>query len=325
MKKLFLVPLALTLMASCGDDSMPMMDAAADTGTPMASCPVMGEQMGPCCYYKSNADTLDMPEMRVAGVQITTPPSLATIIVTTLLVDALDRELFNWLISTEISGTDATLTTGYGVKNADGTFSFTMGTAPGPGAPDRWDPKVIMGSIAGDTVSAPVLDETLTVPVLDEDGTSVTLELPLRDMTIEMATLTEERSCIGNRLPGGRWTSDEGLLTAFITVEDADAGVLDVPDAGINQSLCTFIANMPATSGSCADMTECPMGYACTDGTCERPMNCVDVPQSEDAWAAKPDSLCEAGGCSQGGCDPATTCNAWFISAGFAAQGVEIN
>ncbi len=312
MKKLFFVLLASTLVMACGDDSAPPMDSGtADTGggdggTVMGTCAFPDEQMGPCCYRKSNADSLDNPTMRVAGVQITTPPSLSTIIVTTLLVDALDRELFNWLIDTEITGTDVTLTTGYGIKNADDSFSFTMGTAPGPGDPNRWDPVIISGSIAGETVSAPVLNETFTVPVLDEDGMTVTLELPLRNMTIEMATLSEERSCIGGRLPGNRWTTDDGLLTAFITVEDADAGVLDVPDAGINTTLCMFTANI---SGE-------------PDGT-----TCAMVDQA--TWPTQPDALCDDAGCTQDPgdgsvCDGSTTCNAWFISAGFAAQGVDI-
>ncbi len=335
MKKLCLMPLVLTLFMGCGDDSSPPSDggtdATVDSAPPMGTCPVPDEQMGPCCYYASNAESLDHPALRVAGVQITTPPSLATIIVTTLLVDSLDRELFNWLIDTEISGTDANITTGYGIKNADGTFSFTMGTAPGPGDANRWDPISISGSIAGEVVSAPVVSETLTVPVLDQDGMNVTLELPLRNMTIEMATLSEDRSCIGQRLPGNRWTSTDGLLTAFITVEDADAGILDVPDAMIHQSLCTFIANMPATAGDCTMPTDCPMGYTCnTDSKCARPDNCLDTPQNDDTWSAKPDALCDTAGCTQDPgdgsvCDPATTCNAWFISAGFAAQGVTIN
>jgi hypothetical protein len=329
MKKLLLVVFALMLAASCGDDSSMPMDGGSDTGT-SSLCPVPGEQMGACCYRESNAANPDTPMMRVAGVEIATPPSLATIVVTSLLVAALDDELFNWLISTEISGTDATITTGYGVKNADGTFSFTMGTAPGPGDPNRWDPVTITGSIAGETVSAPELNQTLTVPVLDEDGTTVTLELPLRNMSITMATLSEDRSTIGSRLPGGRWTSDQGQLQAYITVEDADAGILDVPDAMIYQSLCTFIANMPAEGGDCAAPTDCTTGYDCVEGTCTRPANCVDVAQSEDEWASKPDSLCDTSGCTQDPgdgsvCDPGTTCNAWFISAGFAAQGVTIN
>jgi hypothetical protein len=44
-----------------------------------------------------------------------------------------------------------------------------------------------------------------------------------------------------------------------------------------------------------------------------------------------PDSVCTLGTCTFGGCTPSRTwpplgasCNSWQISAGFAAQGVEI-
>jgi len=313
MKKLLLIPtiLAMSLSMGCGDDGTPTDtgpgDAATDTAPPPNNCPFGEAQTEPCCYRSSNAANLDNPQLRVSGVQLTSPPSLSTIVVTALLTQSLDDELFNWLIEADITGTDVAITTGYGIKNADDTFSFTMGTAPGPGDANRWNPVIAAGTIAGESVSAPELNETFTVPVLNEDGSEVTLELPLRNLTLNMADLTEDRSCVGERVLGGRWLTDSGALQAYITVEDADAGLLIVEDAGINTTLCMFTANI--------------MGEP--DGT-----TCADVAQ--DTWPTQPDALCEPAGCSQDPgddsvCDPATTCNAWFLQAGFAAQGVVIS
>jgi hypothetical protein len=164
---------------------------------------------------------------------------------------------------------------------------------------------MVAGTISDETVSAPVLNETFTVPVLNEDGSEVTLELPLRDMTLEMANLSEDRSCVGMRV-GRNWVTTAGSLNAYITVADADAGVLNVPDAGINTTLCLFTANisMPPAGSTCADF-----------------------PQAE--WPVQPDALCDVAGCAQDPgdnsvCDPNSTCNAWYLAAGFAAQGVSI-
>jgi hypothetical protein len=312
MKKTCLLALVVSLAGfGCGDDGGGADTGtpdAGDTGTPMGSCYFGDEQSPPCCYRTSNADRLDSPALRVSGVQLSTPPSLSSIIVTQLLVDALNEELFNWLILAEVSGTTAEITTGYGEKNADSSFSFTMGSASPPGDPDRWNPVTVTGAIDGETVSTPVLDSTFTVPVLTEDGSAVQLELPLRNLSVTMATLTEERSCVGVTQPGGRWDTSQGRVTAYITTVDADAGRLQVPEAGIDTTLCLFTANIPMS----------------TEGE-----SCFNVDQAE--WDIQPDALCpDDSACQQDPgdgsvCDPATTCNAWYIDAGFAAQGVTIS
>lgn len=305
-----LIALALPFAAACGDDSTSVTDSgvatdsATDSATPPSRCTFPDEQSDPCCQRASNADRLDAPELRISGLTLSQPPSLSTIIVGQLLINALNDDLFNWLITANITGTTAEIVTGFGQKNADATFSFTVDAAPEPGDPSRWNPVMMAGSMDGETLSAPELTETFTVPIFTEDGTTVQLELPLRNMTLTMATFSEDRSCIGATQPGGRWDVSQGALQAYITVEDADAGRLFVEDAGIDTTLCMFTANMPTEPGTCAD-----------------------YPQAD--WSVKPDSLCDAGGCTldtgDGAiCDPATTCNAWFLVAGFASQGVEI-
>jgi hypothetical protein len=279
----------------------------ADGGPIVVNCPTTApmreEMMGACCFRTSNADRLDMPELRLAGVRITAPGSLSSPIVAGLLSAAFDAELFNWLLRFEVTGTDVTVTTGYGQRNADGTFSFTMGAAPAPGPTDRWDPVTAMGTIAGETITVPALNGTITTPVFQEDGTTLQLELPIRNLELEMATLTAERSCIGRRAASGYVTSD-GALSGYITVEDADAGMLMVGET-VNTTLCMFTAGLTGDEF---------MG-----------MTCADV--SRDMWpmANRPDSLCDGTGCTQGSCDPATDCNAWRIEAGFAAQGVTVS
>ncbi len=184
-----------------------------------------------------------------------------------------------------------------------------MGAAPTDtgGDANRWDPITLNGTITGDAVSAPTYDGTLTVPVFDTmDPTLLVLELPLKSLTIDMACLAEDRSCVGAR-SGSQYRTNGGHLSGYITVTDADAGHLDVSlgTVSINTTLCMYIAGMSAM-----------------------PDTCADYPQS--TWAVQPDSMCDATSC-QGNtpgttdvCDPATTCNAWKIVGGFAAQGVEI-
>src|SRR5687768_16128203 len=55
-------------------------------------------QMGACCWRASNAGRLNAPELRMAGLSVSAPPSLTSPIVGSLISAALDEERFNWLL-----------------------------------------------------------------------------------------------------------------------------------------------------------------------------------------------------------------------------------
>lgn len=150
-----------------------------------------------------------------------------------------------------------------------------------------------MGTMNGEVLTTPTLTDYFTIPIYAND-TDVLLELPIRGFEINMATLTDSRTCVGTR--GARaWDTNAGAMSAYLTVEETTAA--NIP--ALMSSLCQLIAGL---SG---------MG------------NCDAVAQ--DTWPTKPDSLCmPSGACTMGGCDPATDCNAWKLTGGLAAQGVEI-
>ena len=302
------------LGAGCGDDATvgdagprpdAMVDAVTtDTGPLPTSCP-SGDAipdregfMGPCCYRKSNAGDLANPELRLAGVSITSPTSLGNPIISAALAAALDEERFNWLI--KIAGADAdgevTIDTGFGFRDPGPTYRFANNDAPAAGGdPARWNPLMAMATITGESISAPPLMGSFTVPIIEEDGTSVVLELPLQNLSLQMLTLSEDRSCVGVRRPTSYSTMD-GSLTTYITVADSLVGRVMLPP--IDTSLCNVIAGQPT-----------------------EPMRCETEPQ--EMWAVPPDSMCLGGTCTAGACAVAE-CNAWQIVGGFAAHGVEI-
>jgi len=299
--------LAALALGACGDDDMPPgTDGGVDGGISCpATAPGRGEMLPPCCYRVSNADRLDAPELRMAAFIISEPASLSDAVVTAVLANALDSEHFNWLLRAEITGTDASITTGFGVRSCpamggdscpgDSTFAFdTAGDYP---------PVTFAGSLDGETLSAPRLDQAFTVPIFEEDGSTVLLTLPLNNMQLARALLSEDRTCVGARR--GRNYMTDGEISAFITVEAAKVGRL-VVGTTLDTTLCGLIRG-ETTPG----------------------VTCDDAPQSE--WTHQPDALCEGtpATCTQDPgdgslCDASTTCNAWFVQATFAAQGVEI-
>ena len=331
----------------CGDDDGGGTDAGTgDAGAPMVNCPEAAPEresmMGACCYRVSNADRSDAPEFRVTGLRLTSPSTLGNPLVLGALAGFLDAELFNWLIAMDVTGTDVTIQTGYGERAADGTFAFVDGTAPMPGDVNRWNPIETAGAITGEAVTTDRLPGTFSLPIFDSTG-GLNLELPLNTFQVESATMSEDRSCIGNRRASSYNTGD-GTVSTFITVEGA-MGVdvqLGCDDAGencaVDASLCMFTAgmsslegncdgqprSMPATGGDCSgDPDPCAaMGGECVNGdTCKM-------------WPVPPDSLCDESGCQQNAegmtdvCDPLdgdAGCNAWAVGAQFSAHAVEIS
>ncbi|MEM9193478.1 MAG: hypothetical protein AAGF12_30165 [Myxococcota bacterium] len=289
--------LALTLLAAgCGDDdgSTPdssTTDAQADA-TAMTVCPDDGPDadglMGPCCFRKSNAATPDALEFRMAGIAVSQPTSLASPVVEGVLSTALNSELFNWLLTAQITGTDVMITTGFGRRANDSTYSFDdTGMFP---------PVNITGALNGESITTPAVEGSVDLPVFTEDGMTLQIVLPIANVEITNMTLTEDRSCVGVFAAGSYRTMD-GSVQGFITVDDAKSGVVAI--GSVNTSLCALTAQ----TGD---------------------MSCDDVPQA--MWQSKPDSLCMGDPitCTQGGCDPDTECNAWQLVAGFSAHGVEV-
>lgn len=307
---------ALALVACGDDDDTSPVDAGMVTDGSLgmdaganrcpAKAPMREQMMAPCCYRASNAARLDAPELRLSAIRITKPSSLSSAIISGLLASALDEERFNWLIQISNASAALMIKTGYGERNADGTFGFTMGAAPlldgGTGA-DRWDPLTLPGMLTGETLSAPPYAGTFTLPIFAEDG-SISIELPIQGLQLTSAALSENRTCVGNRSATSYDTS-MATLQAYLTVEASSQGSIAI-GSDLRQQLCMVIAGMIAR----------------TDG------NCQTIPQSE--WPSKPDSLCDTAGCMTNPegmttvCDPTSTCNAWKLDAQFAAHGVEI-
>lgn len=322
---------ALLGTAGCGDDDgtvppvdaggptdggMVMMDGSGPVGSCPASAPGPDNQMLPCCYRMSNADRLTAPELRLAAVKINSPSSLASTILRGLIQGALDEERFNWLVRLEgapMSGMGSvSIQTGLGWRDPAGTFRFAMNDAPAgmPAMPtDRWDPRTFMGTMNGEMFSAPRATEVVTLPIFrspeDDAGlNAVLIELPLRGLELTSGTLTENRTCVGRRNASPTYNTDDGHLSAFLTVAETTDVRLDI--SSIHASLCMLIAGMSSMPG-----------------------NCGDAAYPRAMWMVKPDSICASGTCvsnrmTPGSCDPDTTCDAWELVADFAAQGVEI-
>lgn len=302
-------------LAACNTTPAPTDAPIAATDAPVVlMCPTSGVpdptmQTLPCCYRASQEDHLDAPEMRLRYIDITSPadPSpLAGVTVGTILNTALTDETFNWLFRT--TGADADgpveITTGFGRRNpATGTYRFSLGAAGTEGDPDTYLPITIPATLTGDSVtSAPVLTP-LTVPIFDEAGTTVQIELVLHSVQILATTLSADRNCIGALMTNRGVFTTGATLGGYILVSEALAGTIMV--GAITSSLCGVVA-----------------------GDIANPTYCTDTAQG--AWAVPPDSMCDvAGVCHRDGeggvdCDPATTCNAWYLEADFAAHGIDI-
>lgn len=289
------------------DAALPPADAPVILRCPTTMVPAPDELMLPCCYRMSQASQLDAPEMRLRFIDITEPAGspLAGDLVGNILNTALQEETFNWLFRTTGADGDGPveITTGFGRRDATtGTYRFSLGTAGTEGDPDSYLPITMAATLAGETVTSDVVTTPLTVPIFDEAGTTVQIELVLSSMRILSTTLSADRSCIGALMTSRGAFTTAATLGGFIQVAQARAGTIMV--GAISASLCGVVA------GDITDSAYC------------------DQPQGD--WAVPPNSLCDtAGVCHRDGeggvdCDPATTCNAWYLEADFAAHGIDI-
>lgn len=324
--------IAMNLVACGGGDDNAVTDAGTDTGPVMVMCPMNApepdNQTGPCCSRASNEERLDAPELRVAALKLTAPQgTLTNALILNVLATAFDKEDFNWIFQLEGAPTSgsgaATVRTGYGVRDdATGHFSFADGNATAPGDADRWNPVELAGTVADEGFTTTAHHALMTIPIFDPESATPeipSLELPLYDLEVLSAPMTEDRSCIGSRGTSAFVTSSGGRLRAYIQVDDSRSLMVTMGTL-ISTKLCSLIA-----------------GGVFTEEAGEAAY-CDATPQSD--WAAKPDSFCEAGvGCSKNAsatspdvCDPTgavggalPACNAWQLLGEFAAQGVDID
>ncbi len=271
---------------------------------PAMNTPAPEEQMGSCCYRHSNAG-VDTPEFRLTYIDITAPEGspLTQSLLTSVLAQSMQEEHFNWLV--RVGGTSdgsVDLVTGFGRRQDDGTYQFSQGAAGSNGDPDTWCPVTMAGTLSGDSLTSQAAPSVVTVPIYDTTGTTLQLELSLRQVQIDNATWGEDNSCVGWKLNLPYRYHTDATLSGYIDVASARDGMINV--APITTTVCSAIA------GSLTDATYCD--------------------QDQSAWMVKPDSLCDDTGCMVNSagmtdvCDPATTCNAWHIVADFAASGVDI-
>jgi hypothetical protein len=297
-------------IGACGDDGGALPDSGAADAAPgdagaqdrcenlRESVQFAPEQLsGPCCARTDNDPA--NPTFRVGGLAIESPGTLANVTVRILLASALDEERFNWGIELQDAGTDGSLQirTGFVRPDGDGSYSFAMDDAPEPGDAARWNPATLSATLSGEVLSTAPASDAITVPLFTLEG-ELDTELPLSNLELTMATMSENRNCIGSR--GSRsWDTEDAELVAYIPVEEAKAAMVNIDP--INTTLCKLIASLPRDDA--------------------RP--CDEIPRSE--WESTPDSLCNAeGSCSVGGCDPLEDCNAWQLSGGFAAHSVRL-
>ncbi len=293
--------------------------AVADAGPPPATTTCTSPDggvpgMGPCCYSDSQADSLDAPELRLRYLDIRAPrgSALTTPFLLTLLNNAFEGNTFSWLVQLEGADQDGdvTVTSGFGLVNADGTYSFPRGTTSLPFDMTRYAPTVIQGTFSGEVLRTERPLGSIIVPVLNEEATEVQLELTLRSVRIVEAVFSNERSCVGFATSRGRFAT-AGVLDAFVEVEPAKTGIVVLPGDGAT-TICSTIA-----------------------GAISVPDYCDRTPQDE--WRVPPDSLCTAEGCMENAdceetvCDRGGDsdsglpgCNAWHLVANFAANGAEI-
>lgn len=311
MRSLLMTSILALALAGCDgnggtDSGMP----PTDSGPPASVCPRTNvpnpdELMGPCCYRVDQTSKREAPEMRLTYLELVEPMDspLSSMTLRTVLNTSMQEERFNWLFRTTGAGADGTveIVTGFGRRNADGTYSFSAGAASSD--PAEWCPVQIPATLASEVVNSSDLDGAIAVPVFDTTGTNLQVVLELQALSIQNARWTENRSCIGTKTNRPFTYDPDAQLTAYIDVARARTQMINVPP--VMTTVCAAIA-----------------------GSLDAPTYCDD--NAQGAWMVPPDSLCDASGCRRNAagatdvCDPATSCNAWRIVGRFAAAGITI-
>ena len=202
---------ALVALAACGDDDSVPADAGSDADAAIENlCPTEApdreDLIAPCCYRQSNADRLSAPEFRFVSLEVLEPPVLD--IANPLIRPNIDREVTNWLYDFQFDGSQVTMRTGVGSRNADGSFTFGL-----PG----YEPGMAQGTLTGSVVTTEPMDSLLRIPLFDDDGVRLIVDLPLRYFSVVEATLSEDRNCIGTRRNRSAWDAG-GSIDGYITL-----------------------------------------------------------------------------------------------------------
>ena len=286
--------------ASTGGDAAPTPQAESTDGTVAAGCIVAGptpesQQLGRCCHRSPYSKQRSAPQFRVAGLQIDAPASLTSLITHALLANAIDQERFNWLIALSPGDAEGEVSVriGAGRRQSDGAFTFSAVEQP-----LDYRPVELAGRVDGDLLTAGPVVGPVIIFIEREASEEIEVEIPIRQLEITRGQMSTDRTCIGKRITSTFDTS-AGQLRGFVTWSDASvamSGLGGIPSA----RLCTYLlGKLTGAPGSCSDIPK-------------------------DEWTTPPDSLCDEQGCVEGGCDGLKECNAWRISARFAAQAVRI-
>lgn len=300
MRKLLLLVALVAFGTGCDDSSSGGGDK--DGSTANADCPTAAPDegaglSGTCCFRKSNADDENSPELRLSSIKLAEPAALSSPVIVSALQSFLDAETFNWLVRFDDLDGSPTFTTGFGERNSDNTFSFRA-------SDDEFAPAEGAGMFSGENFTTSQVDQTIVVPILDAETLEPTVKFVLTALQIESAQLSEDRSCVGSRI-GKTFDASKGGLSAFITLADAKPARVTIAGA-FDTSLCDLLAGMLTPE---YDEAKVCLGDQAT-------------------WTNPPNSKCENGTCTHDPGDESVCskadCNAWYLEAAFAAQGVEI-
>lgn len=293
---------AMLLFLGCSDSSEDADASTRDSGDsdlstqircPSSSPTPVEDQLGACCYRVANADRKAKAEFRVAGLDFVKPESLGNAVLDSIVATYIDGERFNWIWKLDGADQDGEITvqTGSSTRREDGSFEFASGSGAVP-----WGPVTFTATLTGESWTGGPVKEPIAV-LAYSTTTGLDAELPIREVTVSKALMSDDRNCIGSRGLTIYDTGD-GELSGFIRLDDA--AKVDVSMGGLSPTpLCMLLLGLPSRDGECED-----------------------IPRSE--WTYPPDAICDEVGCKDSDCDPQTTCNAWLVHGKFAAQAVKV-
>lgn len=335
--------LAAGMMVGCGDDGgsdpcPPPVDAGMVDTTCSALQPDPGQVYlagTTCCARVDNTATPEDFALRITAISLSSPTTLASPVVTSLLNRSLDLEGFNWLVEVTNGEDEGALDirTGFALRDSDGTNStyhfYDHAVDNHPQGGPRWNAVDATGSITGNDIMSDPSTQGFSVPVFNEaellatGNLVVDLELPLQALELDNMTVSTNRSCVGDRLCNedscgdllcSSYDDQMGDVTTYIGTVGAEAAVIQVPPLD-GVSLCALIGGSLNTVGCTPPATRC---CGATDPS---------------TWPSdSPDSYCDSmtGACTQDPgngsvCGPSGSpelCNAWQLTGNFAAHGV---
>ncbi len=325
MKRLSLLALAGALcLGGCTTDEIdpPIFGSlpdggGGDGGGMGGECPrgpAIPDEAGlslPCCSRASNASRLDDVQLRLSSIRFLSPGSLtATPLINGLLQQAIDEERFNWMLRVTGAEGSVSVAMGAGLREDGPVFRLPSDEAevdtesPNPLKADasRWNPPSVMATYGTsgefDTLNFDGPSDFVSIPVFNAAG-AILLEFPLSDTTFSDIELYDDRTCAGARntsVPNIGFSAG-GRFETFVTI--ADVIDFEVNNPPLSGPLCQLLAQTGNFSEECD-------------------------PDNRTTWVVLPDSTCDDTGCTLGGCDGMTDCNAWQITAEVSLAGVDI-